>query len=127
MNTDTSDYRPFEKILGSAQFERFLSLAEDYHRDPELREQVESDPKAVLAKYQVPFPPNIDVRIVANTDETFNLVMPPDPNIDLADENLMAVAAGGKSVGSAGTLGTFSSIASSASTASSVGSAGTAS
>jgi len=65
---------------------------------------------------------------VANDDDTFHFVLPPDPNIDLKDEALSAVA-GGKTTGSAGSGGSASSVStipSCASSAGTVGSVGTA-
>ena len=126
MNTETSNHQTADgEVVDSPEFQSYLSLSKDYHSDPDLRDLADSDPVSLLAKYQIPLPPHMDVRIVANTEETINFVMPEDPNKDLADEDLMAVA-GGKSMSSAGTAGTLSTIASSASTASSVGSAGSA-
>ena len=129
MRTDTSAHDAFnETIARSMHLDKLQSLAEDYHSDPDVRAMVESDPKAVLAKYDVPYPPHLDIRIVANTDDIINIVMPDNPNMELTDESLMAAAgAGGKCMSSAGTLGTASTIASTASTASTVGSAGSAS
>ena len=46
------------------------------------------------AEHDVNVPPETDVRIVENTAETVNFVMPPDPNALLADEDLSAVAGG---------------------------------
>ena len=48
----------------------------------------------MLAEHDVNVTPETDVRIVENTAETVNFVMPPDPNALLADEDLSAVAGG---------------------------------
>jgi hypothetical protein len=67
-------------------------------------------------------PSTLDVRVVANDDDMFHFVLPPDPNIDLEDEALSAIAGGktASSAGSASTAGTVPSSASSASSASSI-------
>ena len=60
------------------------------------------------------------VRIVENTGEVYHLVLPPDPNAPLADEDLRGVSGGSNCLGSAGTVAsaaTFISTVSSSSTA----------
>ena len=50
------------------------------------------------AEHDIDVPPGTDVRIVENTAETVNFVMPPDPNAVLADEDLSAAAGGLRSL-----------------------------
>jgi hypothetical protein len=91
--------------------EQFMSFARGYHEDPDVRLQAENAPHALLREHGLSVKGNVDVRILANTDDVFYLLMPPDPNIELADEDLGVVAAGGKSAASAGSASTVSSVA----------------
>lgn len=49
------------------------------------------------------------VRVVANDAGTFHFVLPPDPNVKMADESLAGVAGGARasSLSSVGTVATF--------------------
>lgn len=102
-------------------------LAARYERDPDLRARIEAgDIRDSLNSLGIEIPPGIEVRIVANTQDTFHVVLPPDPNTDLSEEMLTAVG-GGKSAGSVGTAGTVSTAAgSSLLCVGSVGTGGTA-
>ena len=103
--------------------ERFHVFAARYQEDSELRARIESgDLSDAIAELGLPNPPeNMQVRIVADTPEVVHIVLPPDPNADLTDESMSAVA-GGKTVGTAGSVGSASTFACSCSP-SSVGSA----
>ncbi len=110
----------------------FNALAERYRSDAALRSRIDGgDMEDALSDLELALPPGIEVRVAVNTADTFHVVMPPDPNIELSDEALAAVA-GGKSAGSAGSVGTAgtmgcSSSPSSVSTAGTGGTAGSAS
>ena len=56
-----------------------------------------SDPKAVLAEYDMPVPDGMDVKVVENADNCVHITMPAAPtgHHDLSDEELAAAAAGG--------------------------------
>ena len=93
------------------------SLADDWRADPALRARA---PCEVLSERGLDIPADRDLRIVENTGEVYHLVLPPDPNARLADENLRSVSGGSNCLGSAGTIasaGTIPSTVSSASTA----------
>ena len=104
------------------QMNQFRALVQRYHADPDYRRQVETDPVAAFREQGMELPSNIEVRVLANTDDTFYMVLPPDPNMDLGDETLDAVAGGSDTWGSFGTIGT---IGSGGSCVSSAGSAST--
>ena len=106
------------------QINQFRALVQRYHADPDYRRQVEADPVAAFREQGMELPSDIAVRVLANTDDTLYMVLPPDPNMDLGDEMLTAIAGGG-TVGCAGTLGSLGSAACPTSTASSASSAGT--
>ena len=109
----------------------YLGFAKAYHDDPAFRVSIERDPRAALTEAGIEPPPQADCRIVVNTEDTFHIVFPPDPNTTLSDEALAAVS-GGNCAGSASTIGSVSSVGSvpscvsSVSSASSVGTAGSA-
>ena len=111
-----------------ASAQSLMAAGEAFHRNEEFRLRAETDPHGALAEKGFEMPPGYEVRIVANTKDTFWLALPPDPNIDLSDEDL-AMVAGGKSAssaGSAGTASTLSTVPSTVSTAGTLSSAGTA-
>lgn len=118
---------------GRTNMEHFYAYAARVQEDPALRARIESgDVADTLAELGLPNPPEkIEVRIVVDTPEVVHIVLPPDPNADLTDESLSAVA-GGKTAGSAGCAGTASTMAcstvpGSVSSASTAATAGTAS
>ncbi len=86
---------------------------------------MQADPRAVMSSRGVDIAPEMDIRVHVNTDDTFYLAFPPDPNVALSDEAL-GVVAGGKTAstagcaGSASTLGCLASTVSTATTASSI-------
>ena len=54
-----------------------------------------SDPKAVLAEYDMPVPDGMDVKVVENADNCVHITMPMAPGgNDLSDEELSAAAGG---------------------------------
>ena len=105
------------------QMNQFRALVQRYYADPDYRRQVEADPVAAFREQGMELPSDIEVRVLANTDDTFYVVLPPDPNTDLGDEMLAAVAGGkyqpstvfsvstygsaGGTMGSVACLGTF--------------------
>jgi hypothetical protein len=65
-------------------------------KDEALKQRFMSDPKAVLAEYDMPVPDGMDVKVVENADNTVHITMPaaPDGHHDLSDEELSAAAGG---------------------------------
>ena len=86
----------FDALVKSDEMAQFVDFTRKYQESPELRARAETEPRAVLSEHGIRMSPEHDVRIVANTAETFNLVMPPDPNSVLAEEDLAAVAGGAR-------------------------------
>ena len=97
-------------------------LANACHSDEDLLRALEERPEEILRDrgIDVPMDESMDVKVVLNTRDTFHLAMIPDPNQELQDEALMAVA-GGKTNGCASSGGTVGSIPSTASSISSLG------
>ena len=92
--------------------------------DAGLRARIETEPRAVLSERGIELPVSVETRIVADTDDVFHMIMPPDPNMDLGDEALHGVAAGTQTASSGGTVGTFGCLPSCIGSASSLGTAG---
>ena len=102
------------------------NLADACRSDEDRLRQVEEHPKDVLREHGIDVPAEVEVNVVLNTRDVFHLAMPPDPNLVLDDEALMAVAGGGKTVGTVATVasaGTIPSCVSSAGSVSSLASA----
>ena len=115
-----------EERAGQARAE---DLAQRYRDDSELRARIDSgDTADALAELGIDLPPDVDHRIVANTDDTYHLALPPDPNEAITDEALGSVSGGNSNVSTAGSVGSMGSFGCSCfpSSVSSVGSLGTA-
>ena len=108
------------EILTRDVVERFASLADAYHADTSLAERCETEPLSVLREHGIDIPQGSGVRIVPNTDETYHMVLPQDPNSVLEDESLGVVVGGS----TASTTGTISSLPSCIGCASTLASAG---
>ena len=65
-------------------------------KDDALKQRFMSDPKAVLAEYDMPVPDGMDVKVVENADNTVHITMPdaPDGHHELSDEELSDAAGG---------------------------------
>ena len=129
MNTPTSRTPPALPLTVVEMTDiggKLESLADDWRADPALRARCAREPREVLSERNLDISLDHDLRIVGNTDEVYHLVLPPDPNARLADEDLSSISGGSNCLGSAGTVstaGSFPSTVSSASTAATVSSA----
>ncbi len=109
-----------EQRAGQARVE---DLARRYRDDPELRARIDSgDTADALAELDIDLPSGVDCRVVANTDDTYHLALPSDPNEAMTDEDLGSIAGGVR----ASTAASVSSVGSFACSTgpSSIGSAG---
>lgn len=79
--------------------EAWGAVASGCREDPEYRARMQADPKAALAEAGVDVG-DCEVRVVVDTDEVRHMVLPLDPNGDLADERLSSVAGGAYGWGS---------------------------
>ena len=68
-------------------------LSERWRDDPDFRAQIEADPKAALASGGIAVASEEAV-VAVDTEDTVHLVFPPDPNTDMADEELAGMAGG---------------------------------
>jgi hypothetical protein len=75
-------------------------------KDEALKARFMSDPKAVLAKYDMPVPDGIDVKVVENADDCVHITLPAPPSGagDLSDDLLSNAAGGGSSLPDCGDL-----------------------
>ena len=65
-------------------------------KDEALKARFMSDPKAVLAEYDMPVPDNLDVKVVENADDCVHITLPAPPagDMDLSDDELSNAAGG---------------------------------
>ena len=94
----------------------FQNLADACRADEDRLRELEERPRDVLREHGINVPMGMDVNVALNTRDTFHFTMPPDPNLALEDEALMAVA-GGKSAGGMRTASSMSTLPSSVSSA----------
>lgn len=73
--------------------------------DPDLKQRLMDDPKAVLREQGAQIPEDVEVRVVESTDQVVYLVLPPAPSDEISDEALESVAGGNGNC--LGTLSTF--------------------
>ena len=83
---DTKNLHDMGKALGV--------LIRECRDDPDLRRQLDADPRTFFSERSVDFPEGIEFRIETDTPEVFHLVMPPDPNAVLSDQDLAQIAGG---------------------------------
>ncbi len=108
------------------------AISDRYHSDATFRDRIDrGESNDVFDEFGMTRLDGIDYQFLMDSDEEVHFVMPPDPNSDLADEQLSQIS-GGSCASTAGTIGSastflcftsFSSLGS-ASTAGSAGSAG---
>jgi hypothetical protein len=117
-----------EPRIEPAEFEEYHALvqgiANRYHTDPAVRSALAGDARTALVELGMKLPEGVEIRVAANTPEVTHLVMPPDPNVELGDEALSAVA-GGSTTGTASSAGTLSTAGTIPGTFSTAGTAGT--
>ena len=87
-----------ETLAGSG-LEQVVDFTAQYHDNPAFAARAQAEPRAVLTEHGLNVPPDTEVCIISNTAETFNFIMPPDPNAVLADEDLSTVSGGGNRSG----------------------------
>ena len=73
------------------KFGEYLKLA---RTDPEFRARLRAEPAAALAERGVSLAPGVALRLAEDTSEVRHFVLPPDPNVQLADSGLDAVSGG---------------------------------
>ena len=71
------------------------SVRDAWNDDPEFRARMERDPKGALESMGVALPFD-EVRLAVNTADVVHVVLPPDPNAKLRDEQLDAVSGGSR-------------------------------
>jgi hypothetical protein len=78
------------------QKNQLASLFAACWKDEALKARFMSDPKAVLAEYDMDVPDGMDVKVVENADNCVHITMPADPSgsMELSDEELSNAAGG---------------------------------
>jgi hypothetical protein len=94
------------------QKNQLASLFAACWKDEALKARFMSDPKAVLAEYDMPVPDGMDVKVVENADNCVHITMPAPPSgsNELSDEEL-SHAAGGAIEGLAAPRTNYGSVA----------------
>ena len=71
------------------------TLSRRYSEDSEFRSRmVSGDAAGVLSEFGLDTPANMELQVSANTEDVVHFVFPPDPNVDLEDEDLSSVSGG---------------------------------
>ena len=78
------------------QKNQLASLFAACWKDEALKARFMSDPKAVLAEYDMPVPAGIDVKVVENADDCVHITMPAPPvgHEAVSDAELRSAAGG---------------------------------
>ena len=78
------------------QKNQLASLFAACWKDEALKARFMSDPKAVLAEYDMDVPDGMDVKVVENADNCVHITMPAPPtgSVELSDEELSNAAGG---------------------------------
>ena len=78
------------------QKNQLASLFAACWKDEALKARFMSDPKAVLAEYDMDVPDGMDVKVVENADNCVHITMPAPPtgSMELSDEELSNAAGG---------------------------------
>ena len=69
-------------------------------KDEALKARFMSDPKSVLAEFEMPVPDGMDVKVVENADDCVHITLPSPPtgHDGLSDDELSNAAGGGSAV-----------------------------
>ena len=65
---------------------------------PEVRAELDADPRAFFVARGVDVPEGMEVRVADDTADTVHLVMPPNPNNAIADDALTGIAGGSATI-----------------------------
>ena len=97
--TEAAAPTPFSPDRRRSRTEQKNALAQLFAacwKDEALKARFMTDPKAVLAEFDMPVPDNMDVKVVENADDCVHITMPAPPSgsMDLSDEELSNAAGG---------------------------------
>jgi hypothetical protein len=74
---------------------RFSEIISKCWLDTAFKQRFLTDPKAVLAEFEIELPAGLNVKVVENTDDTIYLTIPPKPvRGELSDSDLEGVSGG---------------------------------
>lgn len=113
-----SDEMAIGKSLGA--------LADEWEANPEARSRADETVRGLFSERGFEIPGEVELRLVEESRDVHHVIMPPDPNVALADETLNRVSGGANCVGSAGTASTVGCFPSCLGTAGTASSASTA-
>ena len=71
------------------------TLSKRYRENEGFRSRMTSgDVAGTLSEFGLDTPADVELRVVANTEDIIHFVFPPDPNVELEDEDLSFVSGG---------------------------------
>ena len=101
-------------LESTPEWRAWQNAAQRYRDDAPWRTRIDTGDSAAISGLMIDVgltpAPDARVSVRANDDETFHFILPPDPNIELADESLGGIVGGANastmaSIGSAATIG----------------------
>ncbi len=110
--------------MSSEQALNIVNIAKKIRDDKSLLEQAKQNPRSVLSQFGMNLPEKMAVELYIDDDKTLHLMMPADPNTEIADEALGQLNAAKGCAGTASTIGTAGSAFCLCTTASSFGTGG---
>ena len=102
---------------GTEVFGTVGEFFEKTQTDDGLRTRLLTDPHNVLSEHGVEIPSGFAINVASNSEDTFHLVLPPDPNSSLSDDSLQSISGGSNCMSSVGTVPSTVSCVSSAGSA----------
>ena len=79
---------------GTGVFGNVGTILENTQTDEGLRTRLLADARNVLSEHGVEIPSGIAINVASNSDDTFHLVLPPDPNATLSEDSLESISGG---------------------------------
>ena len=114
MDMERMTLPPMGEMGADPRWAAFRAAALRYRDDPPWRARIDGGEagavSALMSEIDLTPAPGASIRVRANDDRVFHVIMPPDPNMEVADETLSGVVGGARagtmsSMSSAGTAG----------------------
>lgn len=114
MDMERMTLPPMGEMGADPRWAAFRAAARRYRDDAPWRARIDDGEagavSALMSEIDLTPAPGASIRVRANDDRVFHVIMPPDPNMDVADETLSGVVGGARpgtmsSMSSAGTAG----------------------
>lgn len=105
--------RAMPGFASAPEWRAWQNAAQRYRADAPWRARIDAGDNRAISGLMVDVgltpAPGARVSVRANDDETFHFILPPDPNIELADESLGGIVGGANAstMASSSSAGTF--------------------